>query len=232
MTANEVSAPAGEAGFQLSRSMVFPLVGGRSTWKQEHLFAIIATIAVSLAFLALQPSAAGADQIRQAWLLYWIIAIYIALMINTYIYYMCERAAPWWLIVGVAAFTFLQLGGPAHVGGWLLNSWSYLFYVVIPGQSLEHSSNPIAILTGNIIGTGLSEEGLKAMPLFVLVALAAGLAFLSRHALGGLGTVLARLAKHVRISGPLDGIILGVASGTGFFSRRPCNNMCRTRCTP
>jgi RsiW-degrading membrane proteinase PrsW (M82 family) len=198
--------------------MVFPLVGGRSTWKQEHLFAIIATIVVSLVFLGLlQPDATGADQIQQAWVLYWTIALYIAVMINTYIYYMCEGAAPWWLIVGVAALTFMLLGGPVHVGGWLLNSWSYLFYVLIPGQSLEQSSNPVAIIVGNIVGTGLSEEGLKAMPLLVLIVLGAGLAFLGRHAPGRLGTVLARLAKHLRISGPLDGIVLGVASGTGFF---------------
>jgi len=215
--ANELSAPPGEAGFQLSRSVVFPLVGGRSTWKQEHLIAIIATILVSLAFLGLQPGATGTAQIQQAWALYWIIALYIALMINIYIYHMCERAAPWWLIVGVAASMFLLLGGPARVGGWLLNSWSYLFYSVIPGQSLEHSSNPIAIIAGYIFGTGLSEEGLKAMPLLALIVLGAGLALLGRQAPGRLGTVLARLAKHVRISGPLDGIILGVASGTGFF---------------
>jgi RsiW-degrading membrane proteinase PrsW (M82 family) len=214
--ADQASGP--EAGFQLSRSAVFPLVGGRSTWKQEHLFAIIATIIVSLAFMVLQPEATtGVDQIQQAWVLYWIIALYIALMINTYIYYMCERAAPWWLIVGVAAFTFLLLGGPAHVGGSFLYYGDYLFNSVLPGQSLQKSSNPVALIVGSIVGIGLFEESLKAMPLFFLILLGAVLAFLGRHASGRLGASLAHLAKRVRISGPLDGIILGVASGTGFF---------------
>ncbi|MGB6538386.1 MAG: PrsW family glutamic-type intramembrane protease [Xanthobacteraceae bacterium] len=216
--ANQESAADEKSEFHLSRSMVFPLVGGRSTWKQEHLFAIIATIVVSLAFLGLlQPGTTGADEIEQAWVLYWIIALYIALMINIYIYYMCERAASWWLIVGVAAFTFLLLGGPSHIGGSFWHYWSYLFYIVIPGQNLEKSSNPIAIIAGNIFGTGLCEEGLKAIPLFVLILLGAGLAFLGCHAPGRLGRVLAFLAKRICISGPLSGIILGVASGTGFF---------------
>ncbi len=98
--AKELFVPTEDAGFQLSRGMVFPLVGSRRTWSQEHLFPIIATILVSLGMMVvLHPNAqpTGADQIQQAWAVYWIIALYIALMINTYIYHMCDRAAAWWL---------------------------------------------------------------------------------------------------------------------------------------
>lgn len=211
--ANELSAPAGEAGFQLSRSMVFPLVGGRSTWSQEHILPIIATILVSLGMMvALQPGSqvTGAAQIQQAWVIYWIIALYIALMINTYIYNMCERAAPWWLFIGVAAFTFLLLESP------LWDYWFPFWSHVIP--SLRWQKSPYyAVQLAGWYFVGLSEEGFKALPLFAVVLLGAALAFLTRHASGRLGAVLAALAKRVRISGPLNGIILGVASATGFF---------------
>jgi RsiW-degrading membrane proteinase PrsW (M82 family) len=203
--------PAEEAGFQLSRGMVFPLVGGRRTWSQEHLFPILATILVSLGMMvALQPGTrlASAGLIQQAWVIYWIIALYIALMINTYIYHMCERAAAWWLIVGVAAFTFLLMASEF----W--NYWAVLFDQ--EGVHWRHSPHYAVQLAGWYV-VGLCEEAFKALPLFALIALGAGLAFLGRRVPGRLGAVLAGLAKHVRISGPLDGIILGVASGTGFF---------------
>ncbi|HEX3949459.1 MAG TPA: PrsW family glutamic-type intramembrane protease [Steroidobacteraceae bacterium] len=209
--ANELSASAGGAGFQLSRSMVFPLVGGRRTWSQEHLLPIIATILVSLGMMvALQPDVqpAGVGQIQQAWAVYWIIALYIALMINTYIYHMCERAAPWWLIPGVAAFTFLLMASP------FFNYWAALFDR--EGMHWRHSPYYVVQLAGWYV-VGLCEEAFKALPLFALILLGAGLTYLGRRAPGRLGAVHAGLAKHVRISGPLDGMILGVASGTGFF---------------
>jgi RsiW-degrading membrane proteinase PrsW (M82 family) len=208
---NEPSAPAGQAEFLLSRSMVFPLVGNRSTWSQEHLFPILATILVSLAMMvALQPwnPLASTSLIQQAWVIYWIIALYIALMINTYIYHMCERAAAWWLILGVAAFTFLLLASP------FLKYWVALFDE--EGVHWRNSPGTVVQLAGWCV-VGLCEEAFKALPLFALILLGAGLACLGRHAPGRLGAVLAVLAKHVRISGPLNGIILGVASGTGFF---------------
>lgn len=216
--ANQEFAADEKSEFHLSRSMVFPLVGGRSTWKQEHLFAIIATIVVSLAFLGLlQPGTTGADEIEQAWVLYWIIALYIALMINIYIYYMCERAASWWLIVGVAAFTFLLLGGPSHIGGSFWHYWSYLFYIVIPGQNLEKSSKSDRHHRRKYLWHRAMRGGPQGHPAVRVDLLGAGLAFLGCHAPGRLGRVLAFLAKRICISGPLSGIILGVASGTGFF---------------
>jgi RsiW-degrading membrane proteinase PrsW (M82 family) len=210
---SELSASAGETGFQLSRSMVFPLVGGRHTWSQEHLLPILATILVSLGMMvALQPGTqvTGANQLQQAWVIYWIIALYIALMINIYIYNMCERAAPWWLFVGVAACTFLLLESP------IWDYWYALWNHVIPSLRW-HKSPYFAVQLAGWYFVGLCEEGFKALPLFALILLGAGLAFLGRHTPGLPGAGLGGLAKRVRIFGPLNGIILGVASGTGFF---------------
>lgn len=209
----ELSAPVGKTEFQLSRSMVFPLVGGRRTWSQEHLLPIVATILVSLGMLvALHPGTqvTGAVQLQQAWLVYWIIALYIALMINTYVYNMCERAAPWWLFISVAGFTFLLLESP--IWDYWYTFWNHL----IP--ALQWRKSPIYAV--QLVGwyfVGLCEEGFKALPLFTLIVLGAGLTSLGRHAPGRLSVVLAGLAKRVGISGPLKGIILGVASATGFF---------------
>ena len=160
--ATELSAPAVEADFQLSRGMVFPLVGGRHTWSQEHLLPIIATILVSLGMMVVlhlgaQPT--GSDQIQQAWVIYWIIALYIALMINVYIYNMCERAAPWWLFVGVAACTFLLLESQV----W--HYWYALFNHIIP--SLQWRKSPYyGVQLAGWYFVGLCEEGFKALPLF------------------------------------------------------------------
>jgi RsiW-degrading membrane proteinase PrsW (M82 family) len=105
---------------------------------------------------------------------------------------------------------------------WLLTSrfWDYwydLFYSVIPAQNLEKSSNALAVIAGNILGTGLCEEGFKALPLVGLALVSAAFAFLSRRTGSSLSAFLCGLTEHFGLREPLDGIVLGAASGSGFF---------------
>jgi RsiW-degrading membrane proteinase PrsW (M82 family) len=212
--ASEQPLPSGGSRFQLSRSTVFPLVGGRSTWSQEHLLPIFATVLVSIALIAvLNPGTVltGKDEIAQAWQVYFIIAIYIAFMVDYYINQMCGRAKGLWLIAAVALFTLLLLDTPIWRG------WYVVFYNVIPAEQWQKSSNVVVQLAGWLFGTGLCEESFKALPLFVLAFLGAGLALLARHTKGRLRAFLAGMKKRVGLSEPLDGIVLGVASGSGFF---------------
>jgi RsiW-degrading membrane proteinase PrsW (M82 family) len=199
--------------------MVFPLLGGRSTWSQEHLLPILMTLLAGILLFAVPfpwpqlmiKGVPAKPAINEAWQVFSILAIYIAFMVNYYINQMCGRARPGWVLAGVALFTFLMLGSLP----WDL--WYDLFYYVIPGESLEKSSNPVASLAGFLFGTGLCEEGFKAWPLFGLVFIGAFLGFLSRRTKGRLSARLAGLRKRMCLCEPLDGIVLGVASGSGFF---------------
>jgi RsiW-degrading membrane proteinase PrsW (M82 family) len=198
---------------RLSRSTIFPLVGGRSAWAQEHLLPIAATVLVGLALIvALQPGQqqSAADEINQAWLIYWILAIYIAFLVNCYVTELCGRAKRWWLIGGVALFTALLVGSP------LWKHWYSLFYNVIPGTQWHKSSNSAVQLAGWLM-TGLCEEGFKALPVGALAILGAGLGVLSGHTQGRTSRLLAGLGRRIGVTEPLDGIVLGAASGSGFF---------------
>src|SRR6202007_458064 len=91
--------------------------------------------------------------------------------------------------------------------------WYDLFYFVLPGQSLEKSSNPLAVIAGNIVGTGLAEEGFKAVPLIGLALVSVPFAFPSRRRKGRLSAFLCDVTEHFSLREPLDGIVLGAASG-------------------
>ncbi len=211
MTTPQIVPPS-DRGFKLSRGAVFPLVGGRSTWSQEHLLPIFATVCVGLAMVVVfNPAATGKDEITEAWQIYSVLGVYIAFMVNYYINLMCGRPKHLWLMAVVALVTLLLLSTPF----W--NLWYSFFYSVIPGTNLEKSSSVAAQVAGYLFGTGLCEESFKALPLFVLALVGVGLAAWSRHTRGRFSRILAGLRRQIGLCEPLDGIVLGVASGTGFF---------------
>jgi RsiW-degrading membrane proteinase PrsW (M82 family) len=82
---------------------------------------------------------------------------------------------------------------------------------------LEKSGSALAVIAGDIFGTGLAEEGFKALPLLVLAAMTVGFAVLSPRAGSGLRAFLCSITEHFGLRDPLDGIVLGAASGSGFF---------------
>jgi RsiW-degrading membrane proteinase PrsW (M82 family) len=211
--------PRDKAEFKLTRSALFPLVGDRATWRQEHLLPIFVTLLVGVSFFAVpfpwphltingKPAAAVLNVAAQIFI---ILAVYIAFMANYYINHMCGRAKPGWLLLLVVLFTGVMLNGVL----WSL--WYDIFYTVIPGTAWEKSKNVVANLAGNLFGTGLCEEGFKAWPLFALAQLGAALLSWSRRSEGRRSRFFAPLRKRVGLCEPLDGIVLGVASGSGFF---------------
>ena len=201
---------------QLTRSMVFPLLGGRSTWAREHLLPIFVTICVALALMVLIPAtnANESEKISQAWAVFYVLAVYIAFLVTYYVNQMCGRPKRLWLLAVVALITALQL----DTAFW--SDWAGIFYNLIPGDRWEKpSSTVVAQLAGWWFGTGLCEEGFKALPLIGLALVGAGLAFLHRRAHGRPARIWAGLRKHIGLCGPRDGIVMGVASGAGFFIR-------------
>src|ERR1700744_6299811 len=187
-----------ETKFTLSLNVVFPLLGNRSTWSPEHLLPIFASLIVALMLMAVpfpglplmmggKPAPPG---INQAWQVFTIIAIYIAFIINYYINQMCGQARSGWLQALVSVTTFWLLTTPF----W--DYWYDLFYHVIPGHSLEKSSTALAVIAGDIFGTGLCEEGFKALPLVGLALAGAAFAFLSRRTTGRLSALFSGVTEH------------------------------------
>jgi RsiW-degrading membrane proteinase PrsW (M82 family) len=222
--ASEQPAAPGQAQFKLTKSAVFPLVGGRSTWSREHLLPIFVTMIAGIALFGVPYSWANVTwdgkpiplEIDKAAQTFSILGIYIAFIVNYYINQMCGTAKRGWVLALVALFTFVLLGSPLWSSP-IWHAWYNFFYSVIPGTALEKSNNAAANLAGYFAGTGLCEESFKAIPLFLMALLGAALAFLARRTTGTLSGVLARIRKHVCLCDPLDGIVMGVASGSGFF---------------
>jgi len=218
-TRDFANRPATEAELKLSLNVIFPLLGSRSTWSHEHLLPIFVSLIVALMLMAVpfpgfqlmmagKPAPPG---INEAWQVFSILGVYIAFIINYYINQMCGRARSGLLQALVSVTVF-----------WLLTTrfWDYwydLFYLVIPGQNLEKSSNALAVIAGDIFGTGLAEEGFKAVPLLGLALMSVAFASLSRGTRGRLSTFLSGVTTHFGLREPLDGIVLGAAAGSGFF---------------
>ncbi len=206
------SVPSGNSGFKLSRGTVFPLVGDRSTWAQEHLLPVLATIVVALALMVMfDPAATGKDQTAQAWQMYVALAVYIAFMTNYYINQMCGRPKRMWALAIVGLLTAVAMDTP------LWDGWYHFFYTVIPGTQWEKSGNVVLQFAGFFFATGLCEEGFKAFPLLALALAGAALARWSRRSKGRFGRLSAFLDRQLGLREPRDGIVFGVASGAGFF---------------
>lgn len=224
MATEQQQIPPTEAQFKLSRSAVFPLVGGRSTWSREHLLPIFVTMVAGIALFGVPYSwlnlAANGKalpvEINKAAQTFSILGIFIAFIVCYYINQMCGTAKRGWVLAVVALFTFLLMGTPLWSSP-IWHAWYNFFYSVIPGTALQKSSSAAANLAGYFFGTGLCEESFKAIPLLLLALLGAGLAFLSRRTNGATSAILASLRRRVCLCDPLDGIVMGVASGAGFF---------------
>ncbi len=171
-------------------TQLFPIVStGRELTRKAFLVPSVITIAfvVSL-FVA----------VGQPLLFNRLLAGYIALVGFYFVYQLCGKRKPWWVMVLAAMGTYFLLRSPA------LPLFVELFRNVLPGQvpTPGESINPFALLSRMFFGAGLMEELLKALPI-------AGL--------WGIGRFLpAPWNDRVGIWEPLDGILVGAASAVGF----------------
>lgn len=218
MASEQPITPA-QAQFKLTKSAMFPLVGGRSTWSREHLLPIFVTLIAGIAlFLVPVPwpklvmnGKPVSPEINAAWQVFSILGIYIAFIVCYYINQMCGTAKRGWVLAVVALCTFVLLSSP------IWHYWYWFFYTVIPATELEKSGNAAARIAGYWFGTGLAEESFKALPLFAMVLLGVVLSLFSRSTTGRASAVFGFLRRRIALCDPLDGIVMGVASGAGFF---------------
>lgn len=129
-----------------------------------------------------------ARQLNDALQVCWIIGGYVTLMVNYFVYMLCGRDKPWWLLAGTFALMAVAISpGPL---GPLLGAYN---------QNMIAAFGPVL---GMFAGPGLGEEVGKALPVFALAVF--GMAW--SNALG----------RRIGVTEPLDGILIGVASATAF----------------
>ncbi len=124
------------------------------------------------------------------------ISAYISLAAYYFVYRLCGKNKPWWVILGAALCTAGVLNSP------ILQAFLWFFYQVLPGTAPTGQANFFNVLIAMFFGAGLMEELLKALPIFALWLVGLKLS--------------KRWRSRIGISEPLDGILIGAASAVGF----------------
>lgn len=169
---------------------LFPILstGGELTHKAYFIPAVI-----TIGFVAVMFATVGNPEIFNR-----AIGFYIAGMAYYFVYQLCGKHKPWWVLFLTGYATVLLLLSP------VLNGFIYVFREILPGRfpAPGETLNLVDLTIRMFFGAGLLEELLKAVPLFALYFIARGLPSPWRDRIG--------------IWEPLDGILLGTASAVGF----------------
>jgi RsiW-degrading membrane proteinase PrsW (M82 family) len=194
---NQPGFPTANPGFSkavekdaLTLTQLFPIAStGKELSQKAYLYPGIATVifVVSM-FVAVGNSAA----------FNLLLAAYLSGAAYYFIYRLCGKHKPWWILFSAALATVLILLSP------LLITFIVVFREILPGR-LPAEGEQISFLPFLIkmfFGAGLMEELLKALP--VLGAML-------------LGNCLRKPWRdRIGVWEPLDGILLGSASAVGF----------------
>ena len=127
-----------------------------------------------------------------------VLALYLASGAYYFVYLLCGKQKPWWLLIGSAVMTALLLISP------ILPLFIFVFRGILPGSVPANmgSLSFMELLVRMFFGAGLMEELLKAVPIFMMMFIGQRLRSPQRERLG--------------VWEPLDGILLGAASAVGF----------------
>ena len=124
---------------------------------------------------------------------------YLGAIGYSFIYRLCGKLKPWWEIAAAILSIMLLLTMPIF-----LDLYLFFFRVILPGNVSQEFNSFFDLFIAHFFGAGLSEELLKAIPVFLLMAI--GNRIRSRK-----GTM-----RFAGVKEPLDGIVLAAASGLGF----------------
>jgi RsiW-degrading membrane proteinase PrsW (M82 family) len=174
----------------VTMSQLFPILStGRDLHHKAYLIPGVMTVAfVVLMFVSIGQSA----------LFNLLLAAYIAGIAYFFVYQLCGKQKPWWMLLSTALASAVLLVSP------VLPLFLWVFRGLLPGEiptAAESLSLP-QILLQMLFGAGLMEELLKALP--VLMALWLGTQLRSPY------------REQIGVWEPLDGILLGTASAVGF----------------
>ncbi|ARV57596.1 hypothetical protein BZZ01_02180 [Nostocales cyanobacterium HT-58-2] len=174
----------------LSFTQLFPIIStGKDLTRKAYLIPGILTVV----FVVLMFATVGQPRANQV-----IVAIYIACAAYYFIYQLCGKPKPWWVLFASALTTAVILLTP------VLDLFIFVFRGLLPGNlpSEQEVITFTELLVRMFFGAGLMEELLKAIPLLV--------AFLVAR------VVPSPWRERIGIAEPLDGILLGTASAVGF----------------
>jgi RsiW-degrading membrane proteinase PrsW (M82 family) len=171
-----------------TRSVLFPVFSNWQSMQQKaYLLPAIATVAFVVSLFGTIGST----------YYFWVLGLYLTAAGYYFIYCLCGKSKPWWLLLATALATGVILISP------LLSAFIFIFREILPGNPPRgDNANFLAQLVGMFFGAGLMEELLKAVPVFALYFLGTQLPSPWRERIG--------------VWEPLDGIILGAASAAGF----------------
>lgn len=127
-----------------------------------------------------------------------LLAAYLAGTAFYFVYRLCGKSKPWWILLTCTISTALILVSP------ILPLFITIFRQILPGNLPNEGEKVsfISLLIRMFFGAGLMEELLKALPVLVICYL---------------GTFLrSPWRERVGVWEPLDGILLGTASAVGF----------------
>ncbi|MGF1489324.1 MAG: PrsW family glutamic-type intramembrane protease [Prochloraceae cyanobacterium] len=111
----------------------------------------------------------------------------------SFIYQLCGKKKPFWILFLPIILTPILLYSPV----WA--AIAIVFREILPGQIPGKNDNFITVFIAYFFGAGLAEELLKALPILFLNWLSKMLSY-----------------PKLEVKEPLDGILLGAASGLGF----------------
>jgi RsiW-degrading membrane proteinase PrsW (M82 family) len=195
MSARATSIPAGiqpRSPIQrdsVSFTQLFPIIStGKDLTKKAYLIPGILTVV----FVVLMFGTVGSEANQV------IVATYIAFAAYYFVYQLCGKPKPWWVLVAMALSTILILHSP------LLDFLIFIFRKVLPGSLPlpQQSITFTELFVRMFFGAGLMEELLKALPV------------LGAYFIGN--SLPSPWRERIGIWEPLDGILLGTASAVGF----------------
>ncbi len=129
-----------------------------------------------------------------------ILAVFLTMVSLYFIYRMIGKSKSWYILLGSAGFTayYLWLFHVDHYFGWMYE----FFHLHLAGGEPDSSAPFIQLFIQHFLGTGFFEEIVKALPIFALVI--AG------------NYMTPEMKLKFGVEEPLDGILIGAASGGGF----------------
>ncbi|UFP95346.1 PrsW family glutamic-type intramembrane protease [Gloeobacter morelensis] len=133
-----------------------------------------------------------------------ILALYLAGAGYFFVYRLCGKSKPWWVLIGAALATALLLASPLMAGffvvfrQWLPGDTDAMLLRAAQGETVGFVERLVTFF----FGAGLLEELVKALPVLAAYLIGRRLSQPWRSRLGVLE--------------PLDGILLGAACGVGF----------------
>ncbi len=128
------------------------------------------------------------------------LAVFLTMVSLYFIYRMIGKNKSWYILLGSAGFTayYLWLFKVDHYFVWMYE----FFHLHLAGGEPNDNAPFIQLFIQHFLGTGFFEETVKALPIFALV--------------GAARFMTPEVRAKIGVEEPLDGILIGAASGGGF----------------